>query len=544
MQICVPDNISRVPKDLFRSSARGDLTRSPPLERCSSQSATEPLTAASRLNLGVSLARSGQAKAAEETFTHVADRWPAYFEGHLNLGKALAARGAHRDAARSFRRALSLNPSSIEALSGLGLSLAQAGRGHEALVFLRQAIRLDSSAAGVWSNLGLAAAVIGDYVAAESAFREALRLDPSLPEAHVNRGNTLKEQGRLSEAIACYDLAMLLNRDSGSARWNRSLALLQQGNFDSGWPEYESRWERHGQHRRCGGSAPHWDGSSPAGKTILIYSEQGLGDVVMFARYAALLKRAGATVIFESPFPISGILRSCPAIDRVVCEGEAIPPVDLVVPVMSLPSLCGTTLANVPAETPYLHPSAEQIRRCRERFRARGVPVVGLIWQGNPSHPWDRHRSIRLRQLLPLHSARRVHFVSLQRGPGREQLGEAGEAAAFIEDAIDDWPTEARAVEHLAAQIAAVDLLITVDTLPAHLAGAMGKPVWTLLSAMVDWRWMSDRTDSPWYPTMRLFRQRRRDDWPEVILRVREELESWLQRHDSRDEGRIDDRLH
>ncbi|QOV87944.1 tetratricopeptide repeat protein [Humisphaera borealis] len=478
-----------------------------------------------RLNLGVALAQAGEPAEALLQFEQVVERWPDYLEGRLNLAKALSAHHRHLDAIKAFRDALAIDPRCVDALNGLGLSLTHLGRAREATIVLRQALRLDSRCAGGWSNLGFALATLARYADAEAAFLAALRLSPSLPEAHVNRGNALKEQGRIAEAIACYDLAILLNADAGSARWNRSLALLQNGDFDRGWEEYEARWDRDGNARRRSYDAPTWDGRSPCGRTILVYSEQGLGDMVMFVRYAALLKKAGATVLLETPAPLAAVMSSCPAIDRVFPEGSALPPVDAVVPAMSLPRLLHTRLDSIPADVPYLHADTTLVARHRQRLAQLNGLTVGVIWQGNPSHQWDRHRSVPLSSLAPLAQVPDIRLVSLQRGPGTEQLSSCPFA---IEEVIRDQPSESAAVADLAAWIASVDLVVTVDTMPAHLAGAMAVPVWVMLSTMVDWRWMNDRLDSPWYPTMRLFRQRQRDQWEPVISEVASALQLQL----------------
>lgn len=477
----------------------------------------QPSAPHARLNRGVALARQGLESDAFTDFELVSRSVPEYLEGHLNLGKSLAAAGRHEEAIECFRLAQRLEPDSVETLNGLGLSLTHLGRSAEATVVLEQALRLDPGLAGSWSNLGFARAVQGCYPEAERAFCRALELDPALPEAHVNRGNAFKEQGRLAEAIASYDLALALNADGGSARWNRSLALLQSGDFERGWPEYECRWSRGENARRRQYSIPVWSGQDLAGKAILIHSEQGLGDMIMFARYAAALKSRGAQVLFEAPFPLCDVLSSMPAIDEVIPEGRSLPPVDYVVAAMSLPGLLHTRIATIPADVPYLFPNAQRRARLRDALAVTGSLTVGLVWQGNPNHQWDRHRSIRLASLAPLGRVPGVRLVSLQRGPGREQLA----TCSFpIVDAIPETASEADAVANLADALASVDLVITVDTMPAHLAGAMGVPVWVLLSTMLDWRWMTSGSQSPWYPTMTLFRQSVRDDWTPVIRQV------------------------
>ncbi|MDB5295368.1 MAG: hypothetical protein JWO31_1351, partial [Phycisphaerales bacterium] len=427
-------------------------------------------------------------------------------------------------AADAYRRALALRPDAPEALSGYGLALTHAGQSGAAAVALRQAVRLRPGFVAAWTNLGLALAALGRYADAEAAYLTALRHDPSSAEAHVNRGKALKEQGRPGEAVACYDLALSADRGSPIARWNRSLALLQLGDYAAGWPAYESRWARAGASPSPRLSVPEWDGSPPAGRTILLRGEQGLGDVVQFLRYAADLRAAGARVVVEAPAPLATVLAACPHVDEVVREGEPPPPFDAHAAVMSLPALFGTTLATVPAAVPYLSADGERVRRFGAVLSALPGLKVGIAWQGNPHHPWDRHRSVPLQAYAPLAAVPGVTLVSLQRGPGLEQL-ERFEQLEGLAAGRGQWAggrpvllLDRRLPEDEA--VAAVDLVVTVDTLTAHLAGAMAVPTWVLLSTMVDWRWLLNRDDSPWYPTVRLFRQVRRDEWAPVFERV------------------------
>ena len=441
-------------------------------------------------------------------------------------------------AIESYRHAVRCRPGSAEALSGLGFALATAGRGGEAAIYLRQATRLKPDFAGAWNNLGLAEADAGRYADAEEAIDRALRLDPASADAHVNLGNVLKEQGRVAEALACYDVALWLRPNHPGTRWNRSLALLQRGDFGAGWQEYEARWDR-GEPgtRRPVLACPEWDGSPPAGRSMLLWCEQGLGDAVQFVRYAGLLKRAGAgRLTCWCPPPLLAVLATSPWLDAVAPEGRDPPAADLHVPLMSLPRLFGTTLDAVPADVPYLRPDAGRVRHWRSvlaQRRAADGPAagaqartVGIVWQGNPHHRWDRHRSVALAEFGPLAAVPGVRLVSLQRGPGVEQLrpGPTGGKPVPVWDvlgATDDAPA---AVADVLALAAAVDWVVAVDTLPAHLAGAAGLPVWVALSTMVDWRWLLCRPDTPWYPTMRLYRQDRRGEWEPVFERMARDL--------------------
>ncbi len=365
----------------------------------------------------------------------------------------------------------------------------------------------------------MALAALGRFAEAENCYHEALRLNPRYAEAHNNLASALQALGRHEEALAGYDLALLYQPDSASAHWNRSLAWLQQGDYQRGWPEYEWRWRRDRVVRRRLPGAP-WDGAPLDGRTLLIYPEQGLGDQIQFVRYAPLARQQGGRVVVECPPALLGLFATCPGIDQLVAEGTPLPPFDVHVPVMSLPHRLGTTLETIPAAVPYL--SADPARVASWAEVLAGIPGyrVGIAWQGNPRHAWDRHRSIPLARFAPLAQVPGVRLVSLQKGPGVEQL--RGLAERLPVAVLPDGP-EGTFLD-TAAVVSQLDLVVTADTALAHLAGALGVPVWVALSAHSDWRWLRDREDTPWYPSMRLFRQATLGDWPGVFACMAAEL--------------------
>jgi ADP-heptose:LPS heptosyltransferase len=297
---------------------------------------------------------------------------------------------------------------------------------------------------------------------------------------------------------------------------------LQLGAFEEGWAEYEWRWRRpgHGPRRL---PQPAWDGSDLAGKRLLIYCEQGLGDVLQFIRYAAVVQRAGASVVLECPGALVSLLRRCPGIDELVAETRPLPNFDVHAALLSLPHLLGTTLATVPAEVPYLAANPERVERWREELAGVDGFRIGIAWQGNPRHPRDRHRSFPLSQFEGLARQEGVRLISLQKGAGAEQA-----AALQGRFPVVDLPSEPdmaeAAFEDTAAIMQHLDLVISADTAIAHLAGALGVPVWVVLSAITDWRWLRGRDDSPWYPSMRLFRQKTLGDWEGVFERIAREV--------------------
>lgn len=315
---------------------------------------------------------------------------------------------------------------------------------------------------------------------------------------------------------------MWLDPGSASAHWNRALAYLQHGDFERGWPEYEWRWKR-GPTGPRQFPQPAWDGSRLNGRTALLYTEQGYGDMIQFVRYASHVQARGGPVLLECPPALIPLFSTCRGIDQLVPERSPHPPFDVHAALMSLPGLLGTTLATVPADIPYLHAQPARIDAWAKQLAGLQGFKVGVAWQGNPRHTWDRFRSFPLASLEPIAHVSAVQLVSLQKGLGAEQL-HSGTVRFPIIDLGTRLDENGRAFLDTAAVMAQLDLVITADTATAHLAGSLGVPVWVALSALSDWRWLRDRDDSPWYPTMRLFRQKRLGDWADVFGRMAETL--------------------
>jgi tetratricopeptide (TPR) repeat protein len=503
----------------------------------------QPDFAKAHHNLGVALAQQGQDAEAIQSLRRALELKPDYVEAYYNLGNVFMSQAKHAEAVDCYQRVLEIKPDYYEAYNNLGLSLTELGRLGKAVVFLQQGVRLRPQSAEAHNNLGMALTEQAQWADADACYEQALRIDPNYAEAHVNRGNNFKEQGRLDEALACYQLALWIKPDSGSAHWNRSLAWLQKGDYEHGWAEYEWRWRRKQTPPRLL-PGPGWDGSPLAGRAILLYMEQGLGDMLQFIRYAALVKERGGTVIVECPPFLIPLFSRCRGIDQVVAEGSALPAFDVHAPLMSLPGLLGTTLATIPATVPYLFPEPHLVEEWGRRMKKGGrnhfereLPVdlvrepdplemnpdpffrIGIAWQGNRYHKWDRHRSIPLTQFAPLAQLPGVELISLQKGYGSEQV--AALAGRFpVTELAGEVNATPGAFMDTAAIMKHLDLVITVDTAIAHLAGGLGVPVWVALSTIADWRWLQKRDDSPWYPTMRLFRQSQLGDWVPVFERM------------------------
>ncbi len=305
--------------------------------------------------------------------------------------------------------------------------------------------------------------------------------------------------------------------DHAETHLSRAVLWLLTEDFERGWPEYEWRWQAGCVPRAF--PQPRWDGSPLEGRTILLHAEQGLGDTLQFVRYARLVHERGGTVIVECQPALVRLLASCPGIDRVVARDEPLPDFDVHAPLLSLPGIFRTTLDNLPADGPYLFAQDESIVRWREELSGADGFKVGIAWQGNPLHQQDHFRSIQIERFARLADVPRVKLYSLQVGAGRDRLEEAAGRLP-----ITDLTEKFVDFQETAALVRNLDLVITCDTAVAHLAGALGVPVWVTISAAPDWRWLVDRDDSSWYPTMRLFRQTRLGNWDDVFARVAREL--------------------
>jgi hypothetical protein len=369
----------------------------------------------------------------------------------------------------------------------------------------------------VLNNLGNALQFQGRFEEAVACYSDALTAKPRYAEVFNNLGGSLRALGYLEEALTCFDRALACDPEYAEAHWNRSLTQLLCGDYAQGWQGYEWRWKRRDRLAvRLDFAEPQWRGEALEGRRILLHAEQGLGDSLQFLRYVPLVQIRGGRVILEVPSTLRRIAALLPGIADLIIAGDARPHFDLHCPLMSLPLAFETGLESIPDAMPYLSIPTE----AREKASAFAWPAsglrVGVVWAGNPNHPKDRFRSISFSALGPLLSTQNVNFFSLQLGRDAE-FAERNANIVDLGAVIGDLADAAACVEQL-------DLVIAVDTSVAHLAGALGKPVWLLLPKDPDWRWLVGREDSPWYPTARLFRQAGVGNWSEVIARVAAEL--------------------
>jgi len=475
-----------------------------------------------RSNLGSVLRKRGQLDEALIVFRAAVALAPQSPEAHNNLGVILRDLGQLDESIAACRQALALQPHYAEACTNLGNALKDQGQFAQATAAYRQAIALQPANPAAYSSLGQALREQGQPAAASAACRQAIALQPAYPEAYNNLGHALKDQGQVVAASAAYQQAVALNPGMPEFRVNLGLARLLLGDFAQGWVDYEWRW----QIKNSGVTArdfsqPLWDGTAVEGRTVLLHAEQGLGDTLQFIRYVPLAARR-ARVVVECQKDLVRLVEHSLGTIPVIARGDPLPHFDVHCPLMSLPRLFGTTLASIPATVPYIVPDPQSVSTWAQRWGTTSDFKVGLVWAGGPQNKDDRRRSCALATLSALGKVPGVALYSLQRGPAAAQS--QNPPPGMI---LHDWTADLHDFADNAALLANMDLVISVDTSIAHLAGAMGKPVWVLLSFAADWRWLLQRTDSPWYPTARLFRQARSGDWQAVIAQVAEALANW-----------------
>jgi tetratricopeptide (TPR) repeat protein len=470
------------------------------------------------LNRGVALEALGRIAEALGSYDLALSIEPSA-RAHVNRGNALYALERHEEAAASFAQAIALGLDEAPVWFTRGNALQALDRHAEALASYNRALALRPDYVEAWNNRGNALRALTRYEAAIESYERALALQPDSRQARVNRGNVLQIVNRHEEALACYATVLASDPDHVDAHWNGSLCRLALGDFIQGWREFE--W-RHRLMAPRGHVEPLWLGQEiEAGSTVLLHAEQGFGDTLQFCRYAPMLAALGARVAIEAQAPLQRLLTTLDGVARVVAQGESTGAFDLHCPIMSLPLAFGTTLETVPAKVPYLHAEPAATSRWRDRLAALPGVKVGLVWAGNPrSFNWvaaeaDRRRSIRLNHYAPLAAIEGITLVSLQKDAAGAQARTPPAGMT-----IHDWTSELADFADTAALVAALDLVIAVDTSVVHLAGALGKPVWILNRHGACWRWLRQRTDTPWYPTARLFRQPGPGEWGAVIAEI------------------------
>ncbi|MGI0490059.1 tetratricopeptide repeat protein [Pantanalinema rosaneae CENA516] len=460
--------------------------------------------------LGLVAQQTGQVTAAIAWYRRALTAQPNFPDAHINLGAALQQQGSLTAAIEHYHAALRLQPDNPHALINLGTTLQQQGKLTAAIARYHKAIQIQPNLPEAHSNLGSVYKEQGNLDQAIAHYQTALQLRPNHPDAYRELGDALQDRGEIAAAIALYDQAIAQFPQHVKLRGSRIRARLISGDLQQGFAEYD-QWRLGMVSSPRSFAQPVWNGSPLNGKPILLYAEAGagFGDTMQFVRYVPLVMQRGGQVILECQPPLVRLFQNMPGVQHVIPLGEPLPDFAVQASLLSLPRIFATALATIPATIPYLAAPTDRVELSPEPM---GNLKVGLVWGGDPQHSNDRQRSCPLPEFLPILQTPNVTFYSLQKGEHRHELTDRFP--------IQDLSSHLHDFADTAAAIAQLGLIISVDTSVAHLAGALGKPVWILLSASPDWRWLLQRQDSPWYPNARLFRQTRYNHWTEVCQTV------------------------
>jgi tetratricopeptide (TPR) repeat protein len=474
------------------------------------------------INHGLQCYQAGRRDEAAVAFRKAIAADPKHPLGHSNLAVVLRDQGYLQEAVAAGQQATAADPNYSEAHNNLGLALADLDRHEEAVAALARAIALQPTNVGARVNITNSLLQIGCFDEAVRLAKEAVALKPEKAKGHSNLGSVLMAVGQLDEAISAFRHALTLAPDLAMAHKNLGLSLLLKGDMPEGWRECEWRWLSDQRDPR-NYPKPLWRGEPLQGKTILLYSEQGLGDAFQFVRYAPFIAAAtGAKVVLEVHKPLMRLMHSLKGVEQIIGLWESTPAFDYFQALMSVPMVVGTTLQNIPAVVPYLSADPERVARWRERLGTKGFKV-GIVWRGKSNTSVERSRSVGLADLAPLAGIEGVRLISLQ----KDALDEPPDplmAEYDIETLGQDFDSGPDGFVDTAAVMENLDLIITIDTSTAHLAGALGRPVWIALKAVPDWRWLMHGSTTPWYPTVRLYRQQRPLAWGPVYKAIADDL--------------------
>ncbi len=475
-----------------------------------------PESAVAQIHLANTLERFGDLKAASISYRRVLALQPDSAEAHCRLAEVLRQLEQFDEAKRLCEQALKLDPARVETYCTLAVILTEMKDLAGAVEVLQRAAALDADSPLVALALGTYFAKCGDLMTAEASYRRAVNLDPKMSLTHFRLGATLSQLGDRAGARESYERALALNPQSHEIISHIGLLHLAEGDFARGWSEYEHRDSARRARRNF--PQPQWKGEPLNGARIFLHSEQGIGDALQTIRYIPLVAARGGKILLGIQTRLRRLLAGTSGVWKFVYEGETPPEFNYHCPLLSLPLAFGTDLNSIPGEIPYVHPSPGLVEAWKNRLQANSLRV-GLVWGGNPKHPYELWRSVKLELFASLTKLSGTAFYSLQMGPPARELKQMGSRVQII-----DLQKDQKDFADTAAIVANLDLVISIDTSVAHLAGAMGKPVWILLHKSADWRWLLEREDSPWYPTARLFRQSTLGNWADVLARVEQEL--------------------
>jgi tetratricopeptide (TPR) repeat protein len=491
------------------------------------QKAIECLETALRINnnhiptllaVGSMSLKMGQEKTAIKVFKKILVIFPNNIQALMSMGLCLQRMDLHCESIGYYRKILSLEPANVQAYTNLGVAYKRIEEYEPALECYKKAIELAPNIDYLHFNLGGTYAMLNQYDAAISSYKRALELNPRSANILNGLGFTLQNMGKLEEAVGYYGQAIELDPNHVDAHLNNALANLIMGNLVVGWQEYEWRWKKAELAPLLDKiTQPWWMGSSLAGKTLLVMGEQGFGDSILFSRFLELIQKEGGRVLFICRHELLRLFKQLPSIDRLIRRGEVPEQYDYFIPLLSLPRVFGSRLETLPANIPYLKANVEDINRFKPFFQGKEDKLkIGICWSGSPTNVSARYRSCQFADFASLFDVPNTQFYSLQKSIG---VGDAPAHTAVIDvgNHLMDFADSAAVVEQL-------DLIITIDTAIGHLAGAMGKPVWMVLSSVNNWPWIWHRDDSPWYPTVKLFRQEILNDWTTVFAQVKQAL--------------------
>jgi tetratricopeptide (TPR) repeat protein len=473
-------------------------------------------------NRGFALEKIGKLQEALGNYARAITLKPYYSEAYCNRGNVLFSLNRCDHAIADYEKAILIRPDYAAAYNNKANALVSLKRYDEALSLLNRAITLSPGYAEAYNNSGYAYQKMAWHEEALKNFDQALKLDNRYAEAHNNRGHSLQKLSRFQEALASYQQAIDLKPNYAEAIWNRGLIRLLIGDMPGGWQDIEWRWARTNyQNYPAAKDCKKWNGETLTGRSMLVYVEQGFGDMFQFCRYLVPLIESGAEITFAAPQVIHRLLSTLSPKLNLQSNYFSADATDYHCTLFSLPAVFNTRLDNIPSLVPYLKAEPELVEKWRTKIGTKGFRI-GISWQGNPAGDVDIGRSLPLAALAPLAAIPGVRLISIQVQNGLEQLrnlppGMHVEVLEGFNEGADGFIDTAAVMQNL-------DLVLTTDSAPAHLAGALGVPVWTMLMEVPDWRWMMDRSDSPWYPTMRLFRQPGAGDWASVVNEVHEAL--------------------
>lgn len=461
--------------------------------------ALRPEEHASLLRLGKLLAQQGQMGVAIEALAAAVALQPENYEYRATLSAAYSQANRPDLAAAEVRELTRLAPTDVRVWHNLGSILCNAGQVEEGLAALDQALKLNPGLASIHSNKAAGLRQAGRHAEAMAAIRRAVEIDPNCPGVQNNLGALLCDEGKYEETLAAWRLAVAHDPTSAGAHWNFARMLLRLGQFEEGWEEFEWRLKFEGMRLDRKFPKPRWDGSNPTGKTILLHAEGGFGDAIHFIRLVPEVASRGGKWFLECQPELVSLLARTPGVERVIGRGEALPEFDMHIPLQGLPRILKIRVENIPNKVPYLAARTDRVEAWARRLAGHPRPRVGLVWAGSAGAGGDaRTRTVDV--FAPLAEVKGVHFFSLQKGDEGKQNPPAGMDWSDFTSELHDFAETAALVRNL-------DLVISVDTSTAHLAGALARPVWVIIPFEADFRWLARQTDSPWYPTMRLFRE-------------------------------------